>query len=278
VSYRETIQKSSEKPSLAKSPNKLNRIFISSSPMEPSLLQSIDKGEISAHDEPQKRARELTQQHGWEADTAKKIWCFGPDTQGANLLIDGTKAVPYLHTVKDTATAAFQWATKEGPLCEEPLRGCCFKIVDVLLHSDTVHRNAAQLVPSVRRAVHGSFLSSSPSLQEPFYLAEIQCPEASMGGVHQILNRRRGQLVSQEHAEGTPLVIIKAFLPVRESFGFGTALRAATGGQAFPQLVFDHWETMSPELLNASGVVTQIRIRKGLSPDPFPVEHYVDRL
>jgi elongation factor 2 len=37
---------------------------------------------------------------------------------------------------------------------------------------------------------------------------------------------------------------IKAYLPVNESFGFNGELRQATGGQAFPQLVFDHWEIM----------------------------------
>jgi len=38
--------------------------------------------------------------------------------------------------------------------------------------------------------------------------------------------------------------MIKAFLPVAESFGFTQALRAATSGRAFPQCVFDHWEQM----------------------------------
>ena len=40
---------------------------------------------------------------------------------------------------------------------------------------------------------------------------------------------------------GTPIYNVKAYLPVFESFGFTTALRAATSGQAFPQCVFDHW-------------------------------------
>ena len=44
---------------------------------------------------------------------------------------------------------------------------------------------------------------------------------------------------------GTPIFNLKAYLPVIESFGFKSTLRAATSGQAFPQCVFDHWETMS---------------------------------
>ena len=60
-----------------------------------------------------------------------------------------------------------------------------------------------------------------------------------------MLNRRRGQVFSEEQRVGTPMFTVKAYLPVMESFGFNGDLRAATGGQAFPQAVFDHWELMN---------------------------------
>jgi elongation factor 2 len=64
---------------------------------------------------------------------------------------------------------------------------------------------------------------------------------------------------------------VKAYLPVNESFGFTGELRAATGGQAFPQMVFDHWQTMPGDILEAGGkaaaLVTEIRTRKGLKPE-----------
>ncbi|KAJ0599010.1 putative elongation factor EFG, domain V, EF-G domain III/V [Helianthus annuus] len=50
---------------------------------------------------------------------------------------------------------------------------------------------------------------------------------------------------------GTPLYNIKAYLPVVESFGFSGALRASTSGQAFPQCVFDHWDMMGSDPLEA---------------------------
>ena len=37
------------------------------------------------------------------------------------------------------------------------------------------------------------------------------------------------------------MFVVKAYLPVNESFGFTADLRSNTGGQAFPQCVFDHW-------------------------------------
>jgi elongation factor 2 len=74
---------------------------------------------------------------------------------------------------------------------------------------------------------------------------EIQCPENAIGGIYSCLNKRRGQVFSEEQRPGTPMFTVKAYLPVNESFGFNGELRSHTAGQAFPQSVFDHWELMN---------------------------------
>jgi len=74
---------------------------------------------------------------------------------------------------------------------------------------------------------------------------EIQCPENAIGGIYSCLNKRRGQVFSEEQRPGTPMFTVKANLPVMESFGFNADLRSQTQGQAFPQCVFDHWEIMN---------------------------------
>ena len=58
-------------------------------------------------------------------------------------------------------------------------------------------------------------------------------------------------------AAGTPIFNLKAYLPVIESFGFTATLRAATAGQAFPQCVFDHWEQMGADPMQAG---SQVRV------------------
>lgn len=70
-------------------------------------------------------------------------------------------------------------------------------------------------------------------------------PQA-LGGIYSVLNQKRGHVFEEVQRPGTPIFNLKAHLPVIESFGFTSTLRAATSGQAFPQCVFDHWETMSP--------------------------------
>ena len=74
---------------------------------------------------------------------------------------------------------------------------------------------------------------------------EIQCTENAIGGIYSCLNKRRGQVFSEEQRVGTPMFTVKAYLPVMESFGFNGDLRSQTAGQAFPQCVFDHWELMN---------------------------------
>lgn len=49
----------------------------------------------------------------FDVGEARKIWCFGPEGTGPNLLIDVTKGVQYLNEIKDSVVAGFQWATKE---------------------------------------------------------------------------------------------------------------------------------------------------------------------
>lgn len=89
-------------------------------------------------------------------------------------------------------------------------------------------------------------------------------------------------VINEEQRPGTPMKTLQAHLPVNESFGFNEDLRGATHGQAFPQMVFDHWEIMSGNPMDANDrageVVRGVRVRKGMSANVQPAEYYVDKL
>merc|ERR1719210_572717 len=154
--------------------------------------------------------------------------------------------------------------------------------MDVTLHADAIHRRGGQIVPTARRVFYASQLTAQPRFQEPIFLVEIQCPDDAVGGIYQCLSQRRGIVTAEEPINGTPLVNMKAFRPVAESFGFTQALRAATSGRAFPQCVFDHWEEMSGDPLEAGSksneLVESIRKRKGLKPGVPALENFIDKL
>jgi elongation factor 2 len=269
VAYRETVSGTSSITALSKSPNKHNRLYMIAQPLDEEVSKDIESGKIGPRDDFKARARILADEHGWDVTDARKIWCFGPDTNGANLLVDQTKAVQYLNEIKDSVVSGFQWASREGPVAEEPMRSIRFNIMDVTLHADAIHRGGGQIIPTTRRVLYAATLLAEPNLLEPVFLVEIQVPESAMGGVYGVLTRRRGHVFNEEQRPGTPLFTIKAYLPVMESFGFNADLRQGTGGQAFPQSVFDHWQILpggSP--LDSTSLVGKIvqdmRKRKGL--------------
>ncbi|KZT30923.1 P-loop containing nucleoside triphosphate hydrolase protein [Neolentinus lepideus HHB14362 ss-1] len=282
VGYRETVKAESSIVALSKSQNKHNRLFVKAMPIDEELTKAIEVGKVNARDDYKARARVLADEFGWDVTDARKIWCFGPETTGPNLLVDVTKGVQYLNEIKDSCVAGFQWATKEGVCAEENMRGIRFNVIDVVLHADAIHRGGGQIIPTTRRVCYAACLLATPGLQEPVYLVEIQCPENAIGGIYSCLNRRRGQVFSEEQRPGTPMFTVKAYLPVMESFGFNGELRSATGGQAFPQSVFDHWELMNGSPLDKGGkleeLVRGIRTRKGLKPDIPSLDTYYDKL
>merc|ERR1712071_601849 len=139
--------------------------------------------------------------------------------------------VQYLNEIKDSIVAGFQWASKEGVLCDENLRAVRFNIHDVTLHADAIHRGGGQIIPTARRVLYAAMLTAAPRLMEPVYLCEIQCPENAVGGIYGVLNRRRGHVFEEAQTPGTPMFVVKAYLPVNESFGFTADLRSNTGGQ-----------------------------------------------
>ena len=106
-------------------------------PITPSFVVAL---QIGPRDDPKTRTKVLTEDFAWDKDLTKKIWCFGPDTNGPNLFVDITKGVQYLNEIKDSCNAAMQWACKEGALAEENMRGIVFELCDVVMHADAIHR------------------------------------------------------------------------------------------------------------------------------------------
>ncbi|CAF2838079.1 unnamed protein product [Rotaria sp. Silwood2] len=282
VSYRETVSEESEIMCLAKSPNKHNRIYLKARPMPDGLPEDIDKREITSHQDVKTRARYLNEKYDFDINEARKIWCFGPEGTGPNFLIDCTKGVQYLSEIKDSCIIGFQWATKMGVLAEENVRGVRFDIHDVTFYSDAIHRAGGQIIPATRRVIYASMLTAKPRLFEPVYLCEIQCPDVDIVNIYGVLNRRRGHVFEEYQVAGTSMFIVKAYLPINESFGFTADLRSNTGDQALSQRVFDHWQVINQDPFDDSTKVRQIindiRKRKGLKEGIPPLDDYCDKL
>jgi len=281
VSYRETVTEESS-VCLAKSPNKHNRIYLVATPLPEEVNVMIEEGKLGPKADVKERSKIFRDKFEWSENDARKIWAWGPETEGANLVVDTTQGVQYLNEIKEHVNSAFQWTTKEGPVCEENMRGIRFNLTDVTLHTDSIHRGAGQIMPPTRRCCFAAEMQGKPSLQEPVFLVEITCPQEAMSGVYSCMNLRRGCVFEENPREGTPLIQVKAHLPVAESFGFVSALRQQTSGQAFPQCVFDHWDTMPGNCMESGSKMNElalaVRKRKNIKVELPALGDYLDKL
>jgi elongation factor 2 len=267
VVYREsTLSKGTI--ALAKSPNKQNKFWVQVEPLEEKIINLIEKGDLTDGMGRKQMSNVLTEAK-WSAKEAENVWAL---EEHRNILIDSTKGAPYLREVRDLIVSGFRWACRNGPLCEEPLRGVKVKLVDVLLHDDPVMRGPAQILPAIKRGIFGSFLSSRPVVLEPVYKIGVSVPTQWVGEVSSLITKKRGRVVSSE--QKGPLTVISGFVPVAETFGLSADMRSATSGHAFWQSAFDHWERL-PENV-APDVIRTMRERRGLPHEVPTASSFID--
>jgi len=285
VTYMETVTAESVEV-LSKSANKHNRLFCTAMPLNEEIQKMFDEETLTPGMDPKERSKILREHpaFGWEeAATPQKIWCFGHDQIGPNVFCERTVGVAYLNEIKDSVVGGFKWACNEGPMTEERVRGLKVWLNDVTLHADAIHRGMGQISPTARRVVYASIFLASPALLEPIFLVNITCPNSLVGTIYNVMSMRRGSVTDEGEGMAGGVSNMKAFLPVAESFGFSQALAEATGGAAFSQLMFDHWQMLdggdfrNPED-RLGKVVNAIRVRKSLAAEVPPLDRYLDKL
>jgi U5 small nuclear ribonucleoprotein component len=195
-----------------------------------------------------------------------------------------------LGSIRESLVQGFQWACREGPLCDEPIRGVKFKLLGAEVAGQAIQRGGGQVIPTARRVAYASFLLATPRLMEPVYAVEVLCPGEAIAAVHTVLQRRRGHVLAEAPRPGTPLFTVKGFLPVMDSFGFETDLRIFSQGTAFALQAFDHWAIVPGDPLDKSVVLRPLepspphalarefmvktRRRKGLPEDVSAVKFF----
>ncbi|XP_056269613.1 elongation factor-like GTPase 1 isoform X2 [Pseudoliparis swirei] len=106
---------------------------------------------------------------------------------------------------------------------------------------------SGQLIAAMKEACRHAFQTQPQRLMVAMYTCEIMATADVLGRVYGVLGKREGRVLHEEMKEGTDMFIIKAVLPVAESFGFADEFRKKTSGLASPQLVFSHWEVISSD-------------------------------
>ena len=285
--FCETVTETSAIMCYALTPNKKNKLTMIAEPLDDGIATDIEAGRISIRQPIRQVAKYFEENYDWDKLAARNIWAFGPEEMGPNILVDdtlpSTTDKKLLKSVSESIKQGFSWGTREGPLCEEPIRNAKFRVTGAELASEPIFRGGGQIIPTSRRAVYSSFLMSGPRLMEPLYSVHMLGPADSIQSLYTELMKRRGHVVSDGPVAGTPLYAAKALLPVIDSFGFETDLRMHSQGAASVQMFFDHWEVVPGDPLDknikirplemagpqqaARDFVLKTRRRKGLSED-----------
>ena len=153
----------------------------------------------------------------------------------------------------------FEKAMKNGVLAGYPLDKLKVTLIDGSFHpvdSDQLSFEIAAI-----QAFKNASAKAGPVLMEPIMQMEVVTPEESMGDVIGDLNKRRGQVEGMETSR-TGARIVKAKVPLAETFGYVTALRTITSGRATSSMQFSHYAQVSSSI--AKQVLTEVQGRVDL--------------
>ena len=269
VVYRETVGKASPRKFEGKSPNKHNRFYIEVEPLPDNIVKALHDNTIPENVKKHKNeVIKILQELGMTKELAKGVFAV----HGLNMMADVTKGIQYLFETRELIKEAFDEVMKSGPTASEPCQGVLVRLVDAKLHEDAIHRGPAQVIPAARNAIYGSITISDPVILEPMQKVFISTPQELMGDASRELNQRRAE-VKDMTTEGDS-VNIDSKAPVAEMFGFASAIRSATGGRVLWNTENVGFEPMPKHLQDE--VIKQVRERKGLKPEPYPAEYYLD--
>ncbi len=153
----------------------------------------------------------------------------------------------------------FEKAMKNGVLAGYPLDKLKVTLIDGSYHpvdSDQLSFEIAAI-----QAFKNACEKAGPCLMEPIMQMEVVTPEENMGDVIGDLNKRRGQVEGMESSR-TGARIVKAKVPLAETFGYVTALRTITSGRATSSMQFSHYAQVSSSI--AKQVLTEVQGRADL--------------
>ena len=168
------------------------------------------------------------------------VWIeFSPLEPGSgfefeNAIVGGVIPREYIGAVE----AGLEDAMKTGALAGFPLIDVKAKLYDGSYHDVDSNEQAYRIAASM--AMKEAYKSCNPVLLEPMMKVDVVTPEEYMGDVMGDLSSRRGQIQGQEN-RGNAL-LISAFVPLSEMFGYATDLRTFTQGRATYSMAMDHYD------------------------------------
>ncbi|MDR0994899.1 MAG: elongation factor G [Tannerella sp.] len=193
------------------------------------------------------------------ADIIVRVEPTAPEFEGDLEFVDEVKGGNIPKEFIPSVQKGFQKAMKNGVLAGYPMDRLKVTLIDGSFHP--VDSDQLSFEICALQAFKNACAKAGPVLMEPIMKLEVVTPEESMGDVIGDLNKRRGQVEGMETSR-TGARIVKAKVPLAETFGYVTALRTITSGRATSSMQFDHYAAVSSSI--AKQVLTEVQGRVDL--------------
>ena len=135
-------------------------------------------------------------------------------------------------------------AMEKGVLAGYPLTDIRVTLFDGSFHEVDSSEFAFKTAGSI--ALLEGAKKAKPILLEPIMKVEVVVPKEYLGTVIGDLGARRGKI--EEAIERKNLSVIRAKVPLKEMFGYATALRSLTKGRGTFTMEFDHYEPLPEQI------------------------------
>ncbi len=193
------------------------------------------------------------------ADMIVKVGPRDPEFEGDLQFVDEVKGGNIPKEYIPAIEKGFKNAMRNGVLAGFPLDGLKVTVVDGSFHPVDSDQLSFEICANI--AFKNACAKAKPVLLEPIMKIEVITPEESMGDVIGDLNKRRGHVGGME-SNRSGARVVKAKVPLSETFGYVTALRTITSGRATSSMEFSNYAEVSKAI--ATAVLTECKGRVDL--------------
>jgi elongation factor G len=190
------------------------------------------------------------------ADMIVRVEPADKDFEGTLQFVDMVKGGNIPKEYIPSIQKGFNIAMRNGVLAGYPLDKLKVTVLDGSYHA--VDSDQLSFEICAQMAFKTACAKAKPVLLEPIMKIEVVTPEENMGDVIGDMNKRRGQVEGMESSR-TGARIVKAKVPLSETFGYVTALRTISSGRATSSMEFSHYAEVSASI--AKDVLTEVKGR-----------------
>ena len=183
----------------------------------------------------------------WEGKFVRQSWGRGQywhviaELSPSEKEFEFENAIVWWTIPREFIPAIEKWANEtmqKWVLAGYPVINVKFKVFDGSYHD--VDSSEVAFKVATFRAIQDAFKKAGADILEPIMKVEVTVPEDYVGTVIGDISSRRGRIETQENRGKD--VVVKAFVPLSEMFGYATDLRSNTQGRWNYSMVFEKYE------------------------------------